>query len=183
MKIIATPLDDVFVVESERFSDQRGSFARFFCTQELASVLGLRHIKQINHSITLQQGTIRGMHFQYPPHAEMKMVRCIKGEVFDVAVDLRTDSKNFLHWHGEILNPENNKMMLIPEGFAHGFQTLSTDTELLYLHTAAYAPQYEGGIAFDDPALNISWPLALTDCSERDRQHKRIDNQFTGIAL
>jgi len=181
MKINSTSLFDVLVVETNKYEDTRGSFQRLFCQYELADILGARKITQINQSVTRQKGAIRGLHFQYPPHAEMKLVRCLKGKIFDVAVDLRKDSRTFLKWHSEILTPENNKMMVIPEGFAHGFQTLECETEVLYLHTAEYQAEFEGGVLFDDPKLNIQWPMTCANISGRDKQHQLIDAHFTGL--
>ncbi len=183
MKIVKTPIDDVLVIESERFSDHRGSFSRFFCDHELYPILGHRKIKQINHSITQQAGTIRGMHFQFPPHEEMKLIRCLKGRVFDVAVDLRKNSKTFLQWYAQILTPEKNNMFIIPEGCAHGFQNIEENTELLYLHTSLYKPKSEGGIRFDDPMLNIKWPMAYKDISKKDKEYPDITKSFSGIEL
>ncbi len=111
------------------------------------------------------------------------MVRCLKGAVFDVAVDIRSQSSTFLQWHGEILSAENGRMLYIPEGFAHGFQTLEDDVELVYLHTACYSPHYEGGLRFDDPTLHIAWPLELTDVSEKDRAYPSVDERFAGVVL
>jgi len=133
MKIKQTSLQDAFIIEPEPFKDNRGIFARCFCQRELQNMLHGNNIVQINHSLTKQKGAIRGMHFQYPPKAETKMVKCLRGSVFDVMVDLRQESSTFLKWHGEILSAENIKMMFIPEGFAHGFQALEENTELLYL--------------------------------------------------
>lgn len=183
MQITNTKLAGVHVVEFPRRQDNRGSFARFFCQETLKPVLGNKHIVQINHSVTAKKGTIRGMHFQFPPHAEMKFVRCLKGRVFDVALDLRVNSTTFLQWHGEELTPENNKMLVIPEGCAHGFQTLENDTELLYLHTAYYQPESEGGVLYDDVAFNIHWPLACIELSERDAKHPKINLDYQGIKL
>ena len=183
MKIMTTPINGVLVIESERFSDQRGSFSRLFCDQELGLVLDNRKIVQINLSKTQKRGSIRGMHFQFPPHAEMKLIRCLKGQVFDVAVDLRKDSKTFLQWYAQILSPEKNNVLVIPEGCAHGFQTLEEDTELLYIHTSHYEPKHEGGVQFDDPILNIKWPMVYTDISERDKKHSMINKIFSGISL
>jgi dTDP-4-dehydrorhamnose 3,5-epimerase len=183
MKTINTQVSDVFVVETNKFKDQRGSFSRIFCDQDLSAILGERSIAQINLSQTQAKGAIRGMHFQHPPHAEMKIIRCLKGKVFDVALDLRANSSTFLQWHGEILTANDNKMLVIPEGFAHGFQTLEEDCELLYYHSTHYTPESEGGILFDDPMININWPLACTDASERDRQHKPLEKTYSGIKL
>ena len=119
--------------------------------------------------MTKQKGTIRGMHFQRSPMAEIKIVKCLNGSIFDVMIDMRSNSSTFLNWYGERLSAENMKMMYIPEGFAHGFQTLEKNSELLYLHTESFSPKYEGGVRFDDPDLAIDWPLPVTDISERDR--------------
>jgi dTDP-4-dehydrorhamnose 3,5-epimerase len=183
MKIHTTPLAGLSVVEITPHVDNRGQFARLFCDNQLRSLMGSRKIVQINHSRTTAVGAVRGMHYQLPPHAEMKLVRCLKGRVWDVALDLRQDSPSFLQWHAEELSAVNNRMMLIPEGFAHGFQVLEPDSELLYLHTASYSPGTEGGVKYDDPRLNIAWPLIPTDLSVRDTSHKNIDNRFKGIAL
>lgn len=181
MDIKLTAIPDVLVVEMKKHEDERGSFMRLFCQQELSTVLGARKIVQINKSVTISKGAIRGLHFQCPPYAEMKLVRCLKGQVFDVAVDLRQKSKTFLQWHSEILTPGNNKMLLIPEGFAHGFQSLECGTEVLYLHTAEYHPESEAGVLFDDPKLNIQWPIDVTDVSDRDKNHPLIDEHFMGL--
>lgn len=181
MNIQETAIHGVTVVKASAHSDSRGCFARLYCELELAPVIGTRHIVQINHSRTAAVGAIRGMHFQCPPHAEMKLVRCLKGRVWDVAVDLRPKSNTFLKWHAEELSPENAHMMVVPEGCAHGFQVLEPDSELLYLHTAFYTPASEGGVRHDDPKLAIAWPLPLTDISPRDTAHPFIDPAFLGI--
>lgn len=183
MNILPTPITNLMVVETAPHRDARGAFARLYCEQELAEVIGHRHIVQINHSRTALVGAVRGMHFQRPPHAEMKLVRCIKGRVWDVAIDLRTQSPTFLRWHAEELTPTNTRMMVIPEGFAHGFQVLEADSELLYLHTAFYTPDAEGGLRHDDPRLGITWPRAVADLSPRDTSHAYLDSDFQGIAL
>ena len=170
LKILSTPIFDLKIVETSPISDNRGAFLRLYCEKELASVIGSRRILQVNHSQTAKVGAVRGMHFQHPPHSEMKFVRCIKGKVWDVAVDLRAGSTTFLHWHAVQLSPSNNYMMAIPEGFAHGFQCLEAESELLYLHTAFYNHEAEGGINYRDPCLNINWPLSVTDLSSRDTQ-------------
>lgn len=170
LKIISTPISGLKVVETSPIADKRGAFLRLYCEKELASVIGSRRILQVNHSQTAKVGAVRGMHFQHPPHSEMKFVRCIKGKVWDVAVDLRAGSTTFLHWHAVQLSPSNNHMMAIPEGFAHGFQCLEAESELLYLHTAFYNHEAEGGINYRDPCLNINWPLPVTDLSSKDTQ-------------
>ncbi len=183
MKVLETPLAGLVVVESTPNHDARGAFSRLFCGRELDDILGGRQIAQINHSLTRHVGAVRGMHFQYPPHAEMKMIRALRGRVWDVAVDLRAGSPTFLTWHAEELSPEAGRMMVIPEGFAHGFQVLEPDSELLYLHTAFYEPSAEGGVRHDDPRLGITWPLAAQDLSPRDLSHPLLDDGFAGVTV
>jgi dTDP-4-dehydrorhamnose 3,5-epimerase len=174
MLIHPLPLAGSALIDAEPFEDHRGLFARFFCTRELARLLGDRQIVNINLSRNHHPGTIRGMHFQHPPHQEMKLVRCLRGAVFDVLVDLRPESPSFLMWHGEVLSAANMKMLCLPEGFAHGFQVLEPDSEMLYLHTAFYAPEAQGGLRYDDPSLGIDWPLEVTEISRRDASHPHL---------
>ena len=183
MKIHPTPIVDLVVAESKPFKDERGAFARLFCEQELSFLIGQRKIVQINHSCTEVVGAVRGLHFQYAPHAEMKLVRCLKGKVWDVAVDLRPQSPSYKRWYAQELSPQNAHMMVIPEGFAHGFQVLEAGSELLYLHTAFYMPESEGGVRYDDPALAIAWPIQVTEISVRDSSHTYIDSSFRGVVL
>ena len=180
---IPTPLTGLTLVQRKVTEDHRGFLSRFYCVNEFREAGINTSIAQINHTLTKNKGTVRGMHFQNPPHAETKLVSCLQGEVFDVAVDLRQDSLTFLHWHGVILSALNRQSLLIPEGFAHGFQALSQNCELIYLHTAAYHPETEGALNVADPRLNITWPLAITEISERDRNHKLIEQDFQGIIL
>ena len=183
MKIYPTPIVDLVVAESKPFKDERGAFTRLFCEQELSSLIGQRKVMQINHSCTEVVGAVRGLHFQYAPHAEMKLVRCLKGKVWDVAVDLRPQSPSYKRWYAQELSPQNAHMMVIPEGFAHGFQVLEAGSELLYLHTAFYMPESEGGVRYDDPALAIAWPIQVTEISVRDSSHTYIDSSFRGVVL
>ena len=183
MIIQPTPMADLVVAESKAFKDERGAFARLYCEQELSPVIGQRKIVQINHSWTEAVGAVRGLHFQHAPHAEMKLVRCLKGKVWDVAVDLRPQSSSYKRWYAQVLSAQNAHMMVIPEGFAHGFQALEAGSELLYLHTAFYKPESEGGVRHDDPALGINWPLPVTDISARDSCHAYIDTSFRGVVL
>jgi len=183
MNIDATPIEGLAVASGGARADQRGSFARLFCERELAPVIGARRILQSNLSRTNAVGAVRGLHFQHPPHAEMKLVRCLRGRVLDVAVDLRAGSATFLQWFGEELTPGNGRMMIIPEGFAHGFQVLEPDSEMLYLHTAFYDAPSEGGLRYNDPRLAIDWPLPAVDLSERDQHHPLIPTDFAGITL
>jgi dTDP-4-dehydrorhamnose 3,5-epimerase len=168
MKNFPTRIPGVSLVVTDPYRDERGHFYRAFCQQELARIVADRQIRQINLSCTQSVGAIRGMHFQHMPHAEMKLIRCVKGKVWDVAVDLRKDSVTYLQWHAVELSAENCKMIVIPEGCAHGFQVLEPESELLYLHTADYSPESEGGVRFDDPLVSISWPLPVSDISNRD---------------
>ncbi|GGA86336.1 dTDP-4-dehydrorhamnose 3,5-epimerase [Puia dinghuensis] len=182
MIFTATRLTGAFVIELQPYTDERGWFARFYCKNEFGQHIG--HTKewvQLNHSISYRKGTIRGMHFQHPPYREIKMVRCIAGAVFDVIVDLRRDSPTFLQWTGVELSATNNRMLYIPEGFAHGFQTLEENSALLYHHTEYYTPEAEGGFRHDDPAFAIEWPLSVSSISARDSGHPFVDNNFKGI--
>lgn len=177
------PLPKLKRITRRQVGDQRGFLARIFCRDELAGAGWSKPIAQINHTCTSRRGTVRGMHFQHPPFAEMKLVTCLRGEVWDVAVDLRRDSPTFLHWHAETLSANNGHAMLIPEGFAHGFQALDDHVELLYCHSVAYTPEAEGGFSPNDRRLAIQWPLAITEISARDTRHPPLDSTFTGLAL
>lgn len=179
--VIDTPISGLKVVQRKAIRDTRGYFSRFFCADEFRQAGLDSHIAQINHSYSKITGTVRGMHFQLPPHAEVKFVSCIRGEIFDVAVDLRRNSPTFLQWHGEILSAENQRSLLIPEGFAHGFQTLTDDCELLYLVSAPYAPGAEGGVNAQDPMLKIGWPLPVTEISDKDRKMPLLPVGYCGI--
>jgi dTDP-4-dehydrorhamnose 3,5-epimerase len=184
MKLVSTPLGGVMVASTDIHSDARGSFARFFCEDDLASALGDRRIVQINHSRTAHRGAVRGLHYQLAPYAETKFVRCLRGAAWDVVVDLRAGSSTFLRWHAVEITAENGSMVVIPEGCAHGFQALTADSELLYLHTACFTPAAEAGIAWNDVRLNIAWPLSLPEAgglSERDRLLPRLGADFAGL--
>jgi dTDP-4-dehydrorhamnose 3,5-epimerase len=183
VNIVETLLEDAYVLEPETIIDRRGKFARIYCRQELEKIGHCKPIVQINHSLTREKGAIRGMHFQHPPNAEIKIVKCVTGSVYDVIIDLRHNSPTFRKWYGEILSAENMKMMYIPEGFAHGFQVLDANSELIYFHTQFYSPQHEGGIRFDDPVINISWPLEVTGVSVRDQSHHLLTEDYEGIAV
>ncbi len=181
--LISTPLAGLTVIRRKPIEDERGLLERLFCAEELRQAGINKPIVQINRSLTRRAGAVRGMHFQYPPHAEMKIVSCLTGEIFDVAVDIRSNSPTFLCWHGESLSATNGKSLLIPEGFAHGFQTLSDDCELLYLHTAPYTPYAESALNARDPRLGISWPQPVTEMSDRDRAHPFTSMDFAGVLL
>jgi dTDP-4-dehydrorhamnose 3,5-epimerase len=172
--ILDAPLAGLRVLRRHPIGDHRGALERLFCVTDLAEVLGGRSIAQINRTHTARCGTVRGMHFQQAPHAEMKFVSCLRGEVLDVVVDVRPDSPTRHSWYSQILSPENKKTLVIPEGFAHGFQTLTDDCEMLYFHTAAYHPPAECGLNPRDPVLAIEWPLPISEISERDASHPFI---------
>ena len=177
----ATTLAGCYTIELEPFSDERGWFARTYCKEEFAAIGHTAEWVQMNHSCTNSCGAIRGMHYQLPPFGEIKLVRCIAGAVFDVVVDIRAGSPTFLHWFGTELSASNKKMLYIPRGFAHGFQTLTEGAELIYHHSAIYTPGHEAGIGYNDPKLNITWPLPAGIVSERDQQHPLLDDHFKGI--
>ena len=176
-------IDGLRVIHRQPIGDERGYLARMFCSDELKPIIGQRSIVQINHTLTASAGTVRGIHFQHPPHAEMKLVSCLRGEVFDVAVDLRQGSPTFLQWRGEILNEDNHRAFCIPEGFAHGFQTMTDDCEMIYLHTTAYAPDAEAGLNALDPRLDIAWPMPVAERSARDQQHAMLTSDYRGLSI
>ncbi len=178
-----TGLKGAYLIDLKPFRDDRGLFARTFCKKEFEQINHQKEFVQFNHSHTIPKGTLRGLHFQYPPHAEIKLIRCIKGKVYDVIVDLRKESPTFLQYIGAELSEENMRMIYVPEGFAHGFQTLEDHTELIYHHTAFYAPQAEGGVRFDDPLLNIQWPMTPTVISEKDQRHEWLTPSYEGLSL
>lgn len=182
MKVLSTPLPGLHEIRTTSTGDARGKFTRLFCEQELASLRTNLHFPQINLSETRKSGTVRGLHYQTPPMAEAKLIRCLRGRVFDVAVDLRAGSPTFLHWHALELAEDNDHAVFIPEGFAHGFQTLTDDVQLLYMHTAPWAQACEAGLRHDDPRLAIAWPLPVTTVSERDRNHALLDDRFAGVS-
>jgi dTDP-4-dehydrorhamnose 3,5-epimerase len=178
-----TPLTGLWVIQRKPIVDERGFFCRLFCAEEFQAAGLKKHIAQINHTYTKKKGTVRGLHFQYPPYAECKIVSCLQGEVYDVAVDIRKGSPTFLHWHGEILSASNQKSLFIPEGFAHGFQTLIDDCELIYLHSVPFYEHSEGAINVADPKIGIVWPVPITDISGGDLHHPFINDNFKGIEI
>lgn len=175
------PLQGLKRVIRRCHADPRGFIARIFCDTELLEAGWRTPIRQINHTRTVRSGAIRGMHYQSPPCCEMKLVSCLRGEVWDVAVDVRAGSSTFLCWHAERLSADNLHALLIPEGFAHGFQALTDDVELLYCHSAAYAPASEAALNPFDPRLGIAWPLPVTDVSERDQKRPMLTEEFEGV--
>jgi len=169
LKFISTNVDGAFVIEPEPRRDERGYFARVWCARELTDRGLAAAIAQINTGVSPHRGTLRGLHFQAAPHAEVKIARCVRGAVFDVVVDLRRASPTFGRWHGVELTAENARQLYVPEGCAHGYLTLVEDTELVYSTTHAYAPAAAGGVRFDDPAFGIAWPFAPALVSAADR--------------
>jgi len=178
-----TPIHGLQVIERQPIGDARGYLERLFCRETLNSLLQGKTIRQINRTLTQKRGMVRGLHFQYPPNAETKIVTCLKGQVWDVAVDLRRGSSTFLQHNAVLLSEDNHQSYLIPEGFAHGFQTLSPDCEMLYFHTADYNTEVEGALNALDPRLAINWPQPISDRSERDKSHAMLTDDFHGMDL
>lgn len=177
------PLLGLKLIQRRRLGDSRGFLSRLFCAEELAAAGWVKPIAQINYTYTAKCGTVRGMHYQSPPHAEMKLVTCLRGEVWDVAVDMRAGSPTFLQWYAEHLTPDNGCALLIPEGFAHGFQSLSDAVELIYCHSAAHNAAAEAGLNPQDLRLAIKWPLLISELSTRDAGHPMIVNELLGVRL
>jgi dTDP-4-dehydrorhamnose 3,5-epimerase len=170
MKFTASPLKGCYLIDLEPREDCRGFFARYFCKNEfLAKNLNTQWV-QINNSMSRQIGTLRGLHLQRPPNAEVKLVRCLRGAVWDVVVDLRENSGTFGRWFGATLSEENRTMMYVPKGFAHGFITLKTDAEILYLVSECYSPKSEDALLWSDPAVGIQWPMLPNHISEKDEK-------------
>jgi dTDP-4-dehydrorhamnose 3,5-epimerase len=170
MKIIKSFLEGAAEIECFSHKDERGWFARYYCQEELKEISSDLKIVQINSSFTEFSGTIRGLHLQKPPYEEDKIVRCISGKIYDVILDSRRGSDTFGKWQGVILDSEKMNMLYVPKGFAHGFQTLVPNCQVLYLHTQFHQPDSEGGFHYESPELNITWPLEAAHLSERDRK-------------
>jgi dTDP-4-dehydrorhamnose 3,5-epimerase len=183
VKFIETKIKGVYEIECSAFSDERGGFYRIIDKEDFAQINFTKEFVQVNRSGNFKKGTLRGMHFQLPPFSETKVIQCIKGKVFDVAVDLRKNSPTFLHWISMELSEENRKIILIPEGCAHGFQTLEDNSEILYLHTQSYKPDFQSAIRFDEPLVNIQWKIPVSVISERDKNHPLLDKSFKGLEV
>lgn len=168
MKFKSTTLRDVWLIALEPAFDDRGFFARTFCVEEFAAHGLETSYAQHSISFSTHSGALRGLHYQREPHSEVKLVRCVKGAIWDVVIDVRPDSPNYLQWQGFDLSSRNGNQLYIPKGFAHGFQTLSSDVEVNYLISEPYSPQSADGIRYDDPAFGINWPLPVTKISEKD---------------
>ena len=176
MKFTPLILDGAYRIDLERRGDDRGFFARLFCQEEFRQ-FGLTEIwSQCNVSHSVEKGTLRGMHFQRPPKADAKLVKCMSGAVFDVIVDLRKGSETYGRWDTVTLTAEGGEMIYVPTGFAHGFQTLTPDVELLYFHSDSYSPAHEGGLSYNDPEVGIDWPLDIGNLSDRDRALPPLTN-------
>jgi dTDP-4-dehydrorhamnose 3,5-epimerase len=168
MRFTDTFLAGVVVIDPEPAADERGAFTRTFCTEEFAA-RGLNSaVAQCSTSLNHRRGTLRGLHYQLAPHAECKLVRCTRGSIYDVAVDLRPDSPTYRRWLSVELSGENGRMLYIPEGLAHGFQTLEDDSEVAYQMSRGFSPEHYRGVRFDDPAFGVNWPFPVSVISERD---------------
>jgi dTDP-4-dehydrorhamnose 3,5-epimerase len=181
MKFDPTPLIGVYLVELERRGDDRGFFARFFCEREFSEAGLQSRFVQINNSLSAKAGTLRGLHYQLPPAAETKIVRCLKGALYDVVLDLRPDSPSFGRWFGAELNEDNRRMMYVPKGCAHGFVTLCDNVEALYLVDAFYHPDSERGVRYNDPRFNVAWPIQPVEISDKDRNWGDFDPERHGV--
>ena len=173
-----TALSGAYLIDLEKRGDERGFFARVFCEREFAAHSLITHFVQANNSLSADRGTLRGMHYQLPPHAETKVVRCIRGALWDVILDLRPNSPTFGKSIGVELSAENRRMIYAPKGFAHGFLTLKDDSEAFYFTDEFYAPESERGLRWDDPRFGLEWPMAPIVISEKDRAHRNFDPAF-----
>ncbi len=180
MEFLPASINNLYTIRLEKIEDSRGLFARTFCKKEFAKINFNKEFVQFNHSLNRVKGTIRGIHFQRAPYKEFKLIRCVQGSVYDVAVDLRENSPTFLKYFGIELSENNMLSILIPEGFGHGFQTLENNSALIYHHTNYYESAEEG-IKYDDPLLNINWPLHVTEISEKDKNRSWLTEKFNGI--
>jgi dTDP-4-dehydrorhamnose 3,5-epimerase len=178
VKFFETPLAGAYVIELEKIGDERGFFARAFCQREFVKHDLAREIVQVNNSLAERKGTLRGMHYQLAPKAETKMVRCIRGSLYDVILDLRSGSPTFGKHFGVELSAENRKMLYVPKGFAHGFVTLVDGTEAFYFVDEYYAPEQERGIRWNDPHFGIAWPIEPVVLSEKDKSHRDFDPSY-----
>lgn len=180
-KFDSTEFDGLYIYRRNVFKDARGSLDRLYCKNLFREITPNQEILQINHTITKEKGTVKGLHYQLPPFSETKIISCIKGKIWDVAIDLRIQSKTYLKFFSILLSEEDIQTVVIPKGFAHGYQSLEENTEIIYLHTSEYKPEYERGLNPFDKTLSIEWPIEVTICSERDRNHPDITSNFKGI--
>ena len=182
-RIHTTPIDGLLVLERARHQDDRGSLDRLFDLEVAGDFLHEPVVTQVNYSITAKCGTVRGMHYRIPPYPEFKIVTCLKGKVFDVAVDVRKGSPTFLRWHGEVLTSGDGRSFVLPPGLAHGFQTLEDNCELVYVHGGPYRPEAEEGLRPDDPAIGVGWPEQVVMVSDRDSMRPLLADNWPGVDL
>jgi dTDP-4-dehydrorhamnose 3,5-epimerase len=178
-----TALVGAFTIDVTPFQDSRGFFTRTFCEKEFQDHNLVQHFVQANHSGTNGKGVIRGMHFQHSPHCEVKLVKCVQGAIFDVIIDVRKDSPTFLKWFGAELTSENKRMMYVPAGFAHGFQSLTDYSEITYMVSSFYDKPSESGVRYDDRKVNIEWPLPVSLVSEKDMLIPSVDENFVAVSF
>lgn len=182
MNITELDIKGVYKITPKVIGDERGGFFRYYCKNEFSDLTKSEFV-QMNHSFNTLKGTLRGLHYQQPPHAEDKLVRCVKGKIWDVFIDLRKESPTFLQWRSAVLSEENKEMLFLPKGIAHGFITLEDDTHVLYHHTEYYHPESERGFRHDDQKLNIDWPVEMSNISQRDEEHPFIADSFKGLDI
>lgn len=183
MQFIETPLPGLYIINYTKLEDERGFFVRTFCKKEFSQIGFNKELVQLNHSFNIKQGTVRGLHYQKMPFTESKLIRCIQGKVFDVAVDIRQNSSTYLQYFSIELGSDNMNAIFIPNGFAHGFQTLEENTSLIYHHSEYYTPEADAGIRYDDPGINIKWPLPVVNLSKKDKQYPFLDEKFKAIVI
>jgi dTDP-4-dehydrorhamnose 3,5-epimerase len=183
MKLESTHIEGLFVLHRPVRRDERGFFSRIFGADEIAEAGRPTQAIHVNTSTSVEIGTLRGIHFQYHPHSEAKIVSCASGSIWDVGVDLRPGSPTRFQWFGTILTPENGVSLVIPEGFGHAFITLEKNSTVVYVVSTAYAPSYESGIRFDDPKLKINWPIEPTVISEKDRAWELLEHRIDELDM
>jgi dTDP-4-dehydrorhamnose 3,5-epimerase len=178
-----TGIEGLLILRRSVFEDQRGTFGRLFCAEDLAPFGWSKPVAQANFSTTIGKGTVRGLHYQEAPHTEAKLVTCMRGSIFDVAVDIRKGSPTFLQWRSCVLSEENRKSFLIPAGFAHGFQAIEQRCDIVYMVSTPFCGPFEKSLNPEDPTVSITWPLKPVNLSEKDAKREFIDNQFRGITM
>jgi len=183
IKIINTPLPGLHLLESIPIKDERGWLERIYSRDSINNLAKGKDIQQINKTLTVKRGTVRGLHFQNSPYTETKIISCIKGKIWDVAVDLRKNSPTFMNYFAVELSENQHVSVLVPEGFAHGFQSLTDNCQIIYFNTSNYNPNSEGGINALDPRISIKWPIEISFRSIRDTEHQYLKNSFSGIEL
>jgi len=181
MEFIETPLKGLYIIHHKIMYDERGVFARTFCKEEFSSINFNKEFIQFNHSYNLKKGTFRGMHYQNSPFSETKLIRCIQGSVYDIAVDIRKGSATFMQYYSIELSERNMYSILIPEGFAHGFQTLEDYSSLIYHHSEPYNTEADAGIRYDDLSIGIKLPLDISNISQKDKSYPLLSKDFKGI--